>query len=95
MTLPTKAARAPKPATPTMVLAAEPPDILDRRAHRVVDRLRARLVDQRHAALVHALRDEEVVLGAGDHIDDGVADAENVVAVGCHADTHEVLRRAL
>ena len=62
-----------------MVLAAEPPEILHRRAHRLVDRLGARLVDQRHAALVHALLDEEIVLGAGDHIDDGVADAENVV----------------
>ena len=53
-----------------------------RRAHRGVDRLRARLVDQRHGALVHALRDQEIVLGAGDHVDDGVADAEHVVA-GC------------
>ena len=26
------------------------------------------------------LPDEEIVLGAGDHIDDGVADAEDVVA---------------
>ena len=41
--------------------------------------LRARLVDQRHAALVHLLLDEEIVLGVGDHVDDGVADAENVV----------------
>ena len=79
MTLPTKAARAPKPATPTMVLAAEPPDFSTRLAHRLIDRLRARLVDQRHAALVHLLLDEEIVLGAGDHIDNGVADAENVV----------------
>ena len=79
MTLPTKAARAPKPATPTMVLAAEPPDFSTALPIASIDRLRARLVDQRHAALVHALLDEEIVLGAGDHIDDGVADAENVV----------------
>ena len=61
--------------------------LLDRLAHRRVDRLRARLVDQRHAALVHALLDEEIVLGAGDHIDDGVADAENVVLEVGHVDT--------
>ena len=51
---------------------------LDRRSHGVVDRRRARLVDQRHAALVHALLDQEVVVGAREHIDDGVADAEHV-----------------
>ena len=55
-----------------------------RRAHRVVDRLRARLVDQRHGAFVHALRDQKVVFGAGDDVDDGVADAEHVVAGGGH-----------
>jgi len=36
---------------------------------------------------VHALLDEEVVLGAGDHIDDGVADAENVVLEIGHSKT--------
>jgi hypothetical protein len=36
---------------------------------------------------VHALLDEEVVLGAGDHIDDGVADAENVVLEVGHGET--------
>ena len=51
----------------------------DRRTHRVVNRFRARLVDQRHGALVHALFEQEVFLGAGDHIDDRIADAENVV----------------
>ena len=52
---------------------------LGRRPHRGIDRLRARLVDQRHRALVHAVLDEEIVLGAGDHVDDGVADAEDIV----------------
>ncbi len=50
-----------------------------RRTHGVVDRLGARLVDQRHAAFAHFLLHEEVVLGAGDHVDDGVADTEDVV----------------
>ena len=56
-----------------------------RRPHRLIDLLGARLVDQRHGALVHALRHQEIVLGAGDHVDDGVADAEHVVAGGGHA----------
>ena len=51
-----------------------------RRPHGLIDLLGARLVDQRHGALVHAVRDQEIVLGAGDHVDDGVADAEHVVA---------------
>ena len=51
----------------------------DRRTHRVVNQLGARLVDQRHGAFVHALFEQEVFLGAGDHIDDRIADAENVV----------------
>ena len=51
----------------------------DRRTHGVVDRLRARLVDQRHRAFVHALFEQKIFLGAGDHIDDRIADAENVV----------------
>ena len=63
-----------------MVLAAEPPELFDRRTHGVVDRLGARLVDQGHAALVHVLLDEEIVVGARDDVDDGIADAENVVA---------------
>jgi hypothetical protein len=54
------------------------PRHLDRRPHGVVDARRARLVDQLHGALVHVLPGEEVVVGARDDIDDGVADAEHV-----------------
>ncbi len=75
-----KAARAPKLAQPTMVLAAEPPELSTPRPSRRKIVAGARLVDQRHAAFVHALRDQEVVFGLGDHVDDGVADAEHVVA---------------
>ena len=57
---------------------------LDRRAHCCVDRLRPHFIDQRHRALVHALRDQEVIFGAGDHIDNGVADAEHVIAESSH-----------
>jgi hypothetical protein len=34
---------------------------------------------------VHAVRDQEIVLGAGDHVNDGIADADYVVAGGGHA----------
>ncbi len=67
-----------------MVLAADPPDVLDRRPHRLVDRFRARFVDQRHGAFVHALREQEIFFGAGDDIDDRIADAEDVVTGFCH-----------
>ena len=60
------------------------PGNLHRLTHGAVDLLRARLVDQRHAAFVHTVAEEKVVLGAGDHIDNRVADAENVVAGACH-----------
>ena len=52
---------------------------LDRRAHGVIDRLGTRLVDQRHRAFVHALLEQKIFFGAGDHIDNRIADAENVV----------------
>ena len=55
-----------------------------RRPHGVIDRRGARLIDQRHAAFVHALRGQKIVLGAGDDVDNGVADAENVVAGSGH-----------
>jgi hypothetical protein len=56
----------------------------DRRRHGVVDRRGARLVDQRHGALAHVVPDEERVVGAGDDVDNGIAEAENVVASGGH-----------
>ena len=57
---------------------------LDGRAHRVVDRLRARLVDQRHRAFAHALLEQKILLGAGNDVDDRIADTEHVVAGGWH-----------
>ena len=68
---------------------------LHRRPHRVVDRLRPRLVDQLHAALVHVLLDQEIVLGARKHVDNGVADAENVEAGGGHGISRAGRARAL
>ena len=59
----------------------------DGRTHGLVDRFGARLVDQRHGAFVHALLEQKILLGAGDHIDDRIADAENVVAGGGHGDS--------
>src|SRR5262249_60586940 len=47
---------------------------LDRRSPSLVDVLRTLLVYQRHGTFVHALTNEEVILGAGDHVDDGIAD---------------------
>ena len=56
----------------------------DRRSHRLIQRAGLRLVDQGHGALAHRVTGEEVVLGAGDDVDDGVADAEHVEAEGGH-----------
>jgi hypothetical protein len=56
----------------------------NRRAHGVVDRGRPGLVDQRHGALAHAMPDQEVVLGARDHVDNGIANADNVGAKRVH-----------
>ena len=57
---------------------------LDAGAHGAVDRLGARLVDQRHRALVHRLGGEEGVVGLADHVDDGIADADDVELSGRH-----------
>ena len=54
------------------------------RAHGVIDRLRTRLVDQRHRAFVHALLEQKIFFGAGDDIDDRIADAENVETSSWH-----------
>ena len=35
-------------------------------------------------ALAHVVRGEEIILGAGDDIDNGIAETENVVAGGGH-----------
>src|SRR3954465_15077487 len=57
---------------------------LNCRSHRGIDRFRTRLVDQRHPALVHAVLDQEIILGARDHVHDRVADAKNIELGGRH-----------
>ena len=52
---------------------------LGRRAHVAVDRRRPRLVDQRHAALGHAVADQKALVGLHQHVENRVADPENVV----------------
>ena len=47
------------------------------------------------APLCMPCADQEIVLGAGDDVDDGVADAEHVVAGGGHAGTSVQCARAL
>jgi hypothetical protein len=68
---------------------------LHRRSHRLVDALGLLLDDQRHRPLAHGVTNEEIVIGAGDDVDDGVADAENVVADVRHAGLAGKQRRAL
>jgi hypothetical protein len=50
------------------------------RAHLAVKPRRLLRVDQPHRALVEPLGGEEGVVGGGDDVDDGVADAEDVEA---------------
>ena len=57
---------------------------LHRRTHGVVNPRRLRLVDQLHGSFAHLLLGEKVVVGARDHVDNGVADAENVETSGGH-----------
>ena len=59
---------------------------LPARAHRVVQAHRLGLVDQAHRSLVKSLLAEEGVVSVGDDIDDGVADAEHVIAGLGHED---------
>ena len=51
---------------------------LDRRGHLAVEPLRLLIVDQAHRALHQRVPDKEVLLGTGDHVDNGVADSEDV-----------------
>ena len=51
---------------------------LHRRTHRIVDARRPRFIDQLHGSFAHIVSDEEILVGARDHIDNGVADAEDV-----------------
>jgi hypothetical protein len=53
---------------------------LDRRPERLVQADGALGLDERHRTLDQFLRGEEVVIGLGDDVDEGVADADDVVA---------------
>ena len=73
-----KPALTPKEATPAAVLAPEPPETIDRRAHIAVELFRPRLVDELHGALVDLLLQQEGLVRMGEHVNDGVAEGENV-----------------
>src|SRR5439155_14351594 len=61
---------------------------LVRGAHVRIEPLRLLGVDQPHRSLDQPLRRQEIVAGVGDHVDDGIADAQDIEArVG-----HSVLR---
>ena len=62
-----------------MVLAAGAAGHLGGRAHALVDRSGAGLVDQRHAALGHAVAGEKALVGLHQHVENRIADPENVV----------------
>ena len=57
---------------------------LGRRAHVPVDRGGAGLVDQRHAALGHAVAGEKALIGLHQHVENRIADPENVVFCVSH-----------
>ena len=53
---------------------------LDRRPHHPVERLGPRRIDQGHCPLDEHLLREERVLGMGNHVDNGIADADDIDA---------------
>ena len=53
---------------------------LDRRPHHPIERLGARRVDQGHRPLDQPFAFEKRLVGMGDHIDDGIADADDIEA---------------
>ena len=55
-----------------------------RRPHILVDGGRAGLVDQRHAALGHAVAGEKALVGLHQHVENRIADPENVVFCVSH-----------
>lgn len=73
-------------------------------AHIGIERLGTHLVDEVHGALHDAVPEEEIVLRAGDDIDNGVAEREHVVALnhgfldpvgdGCGMDAARLAPRA-
>ncbi len=61
-----------------------PAGALDRRAHRLVKPRGLVGIDQAHETLVEIVLGEEALVAAGDDVDDGVADADHVVAFVSH-----------
>jgi hypothetical protein len=67
-------------------IAGRPAGGLDRRAHVVVEPVGLGRVDQPHRAFGEALAHQEILLRAGDDVDNGIADAEDVVSEVGHSD---------
>src|SRR5262249_5717615 len=68
---------------------------LNRRTHGIVESRGLRLVDQPHRALAHLLLGQKSVVGARDHVDDRVADAEDIESRRGHAEAPTQNARAL
>ena len=73
-------------------VAGRPARGLDRRPHDPVERLGAFGVDQGHRPLDQRLLLEECLVGMGDHVDNGVADADDVDGGFTHARGHGLWR---
>ena len=59
-------------------VARRPARALDRRPHHRIERLGARGVDQRHRPFDERLFRQKCVIGMGDDVDNGIADADDV-----------------
>src|SRR5262249_14971243 len=77
-------ARAAERGDPGHRIAGRSARRLDRRAHHMVKRVSPVRVDQGHRPFDEPLLSEEILLGMSDHIDDGVANADNVESGRCH-----------
>ena len=75
-----KADRAPNEASPAIVLAADPPERSSPRFQQRVEVLRLLRIDQAHIALAHLVLGQEGIVAASDDVDDGIANADNIVA---------------
>jgi len=65
-------------------VARRPARGLDCRSHHRVERLGPGRVDQGHRPFDERFPVEKPVIGVGDHIDDGIADADDIMAVLRH-----------
>ena len=73
-------------------VAGRPARGLDRRPHDPIERLGAFGVDQGHRPLDQRLLLEERLVGMGDHVDNGIADADDVDGGFAHAREHGLWR---